>query len=189
MKSDDILERCSQTIKMAESRVYDYKAFAEKYNLKDKEYFIEKLNDMEYSKNEMLSILVNKDLLLTLFFNSFDVSMTNDSMATHIDLEVEKAKKEYIDAVDIANQTIELANEAQNIMLSLKNVIESEYGCDSNLWQEDSVHEMNEAIKIYNDLVEKANKDIKISNIAKEKVIKTKSSNNLNGNNIVLETN
>ena len=194
MKEKDFFEQYSQAVEMAECRIADFKKFSERYNFDDREYFIDKLTSMGFTKDEVLSIVVNKDLLLTLFLNSFEIIVVDNELTTMIDIdvEIEKARKEYIDAVDIANQSIEAANEAQKIMLSLKSLIESKYGFNSNDWEEDSVHEMNEAIKIYNRLVEKANHDVELSNQARKELARVRSRKQnvdiVQNNDIVLET-
>ncbi len=193
MKEKDFFEQYSQTVEIAECRISDYKKFNERYNLDDREYFIEKLKTMGFDDNEILSIIVNKDLLLAMFFNSFKTIVVDDEdTVINIDLNIEKARKKYIDAVDIANQSIEAANEAQKIMLSLKSLIESKSGFNSNEWESDSVHDMNEAIKVYNRLVEKANEDVEASNQARKELAKARSNKQdvcLNNNyDIVLET-
>ncbi len=190
MKEKDFLDQYSHPVEIAECRISDYKKFNEKYNLDDREYFVDKLKKMGFEDNEVLSIVVNKDLLLTMFLNSFKVIVIEEQDTTiDIDLNIEQARKKYIDAVDVANQSIEAANEAQKIMLALKSLIESKNGFNSNEWESDSVHEMNEAIKVYNRLVEKANEDVEASNQARRELAMARSQNKLNNNyDIVLET-
>lgn len=191
MRENDFFEQYSQAVEMAECRISDYNKFVEKYSYEDRDYFVNELVKMGYDENEVLSIVYNKDLLLTLFLNSFESITIESEKETKIevDLEVEKARKKYIDAVDIANESIEAANEAHKIMLSLKTLIESKYGFNSNDWQEESVHEMNEAIKVYNRLVEKANKDVEYSNSTRKELARVRSKNILiNDNDVVLET-
>ena len=192
MKEKDFFEQYSQAVEMAECRIADYEKFNEIYNFDDRDYFVEKLTEMGYDKEKVMSIILNKDLMLALFMNSFEKIVLDNEVETeiHIDLEIEKARKSYIDAVDDANQSIEAANEACKIMNSLKSLIESKYGFNSNDWEEESVHEMNEAIKVYNRLVEQANLDVQRSNEARQELAKVRSKNkdiNIINNDIVLE--
>lgn len=192
MKEKDFFEQYSQAVEMAECRIADYEKFNEIYNFDDRDYFVEKLTEMGYDKEKVMSIILNKDLMLALFMNSFEKIVLDNEVKTeiHIDLEIEKARKSYIDAVDDANQSIEAANEACKIMNSLKSLIESKYGFNSNDWEEESVHEMNEAIKVYNRLVEQANLDVQRSNEARQELAKVRSKNkdiNIINNDIVLE--
>lgn len=192
MKEKDFFEQYSQAVEMAECRIADYEKFNEIYNFDDRDYFVDKLIDMGYDKEKVMSIILNKDLMLALFMNSFEKIVLDNEVKTeiHIDLEIEKARKSYIDAVDDANQSIEAANEACKIMNSLKSLIESKYGFNSNDWEEESVHEMNEAIKVYNRLVEQANLDVQRSNEARQELAKVRSKNkdiNIINNDIVLE--
>lgn len=192
MKEKNFFEQYSQAVEMAECRITDYERFNEIYNYDDREYFIEKLTEMGYDKDEVMSIILNKDLMLALFMNSFEKIVLDNEVETevHIDLEIEKARKSYIDAVDDANQSIEAANEACKIMNSLKSLIEARYGFNTNDWEEDSVHEMNEAIKIYNRLVEQANLDVQRSNEARKELARVRSKNkktNIINNDFVLE--
>lgn len=191
MKENDFFEQYSQAVEMAECRIADFNKFIEIYNYDDKEYFLNKLSEMGYSGEEANSIVFNRDLLLTLFMNSFEsvvVDLEHDTKI-NIDLEIETARKKYIDAVDIANESITAANEAKEIMFKLKKLLESKFGYDSNKWDEDSVHEMNEAIKIYNTLVEKANFDVLYSNNARKELADVRSKNIVvQDNDIVFET-
>lgn len=192
MKEKNFFEQYSQAVEMAECRITDYEKFNEIYNYDDREYFIEKLTEMGYDKYEVMSIILNKDLMLALFMNSFEkIVLDNDEETKiHVDLEIEKARKSYIDAVDDANQSIEAANEACKIMNSLKSLIEARYGFNTNDWEEDSVHEMNEAIKVYNRLVEQANLDVQRSNEARKELARVRNKNkeiNIINNDFVLE--
>ena len=192
MKEKNFFEQYSQAVEMAECRITDYEKFNEIYNYDDREYFIEKLTEMGYDKNEVMSIILNKDLMLALFMNSFEKIVLDNDKETeiHVDLEIEKARKSYIDAVDDANQSIEAANEACKIMNSLKSLIEARYGFNTNDWEEDSVHEMNEAIKVYNRLVEQANLDVQRSNEARKELARVRNKNkeiNIINNDFVLE--
>ena len=179
MKEKNFFEQYSQAVEMAECRITDYEKFNEIYNYDDREYFIEKLTEMGYDKYEVMSIILNKDLMLALFMNSFEkiVLDNGEEAKIHVDLEIEKARKSYIDAVDDANQSIEAANEACKIMNSLKSLIEARYGFNTNDWEEDSVHEMNEAIKVYNRLVEQANLDVQRSNEARKELARVRNKN------------
>lgn len=194
MRENDFFEQYSQAVEMAECRIDDYNDFIEKYSYEDREYFTNKLTEMGYSEDEILSMLLNRDLMLALFMNSFETIVLDSEVDTVVDVDiaVEKARKEYIDAVDAANQSIEAANEALKIMNSLKALLESRYGFDSNNWDEDSVHEMNESIKIYNRLVEQANKNVQHSVNARKELARVRSKNNnvsfINDSDIVLET-
>ena len=192
MKEKNFFEQYSQAVEMAECRITDYEKFNEIYNYDDREYFIEKLTEMGYDKYEVMSIILNKDLMLALFMNSFEKIVLDNDKETeiHVDLEIEKARKSYIDAVDDANQSIEAANEACKIMNSLKSLIEARYGFNTNDWEEDSVHEMNEAIKVYNRLVEQANLDVQRSNEARKELARVRNKNkeiNIINNDFVLE--
>lgn len=192
MKEKNFFEQYSQAVEMAECRITDYERFNEIYNYDDREYFVEKLTEMGYDKDEVMSIILNKDLMLALFMNSFEKIVLDNEVETevHVDLEIEKARKSYIDAVDDANQSIEAANEACKIMNSLKSLIEARYGFNTNDWEEDSVHEMNEAIKVYNRLVEQANLDVQRSNEARKELARVRSKNkktNIINNDFVLE--
>ena len=192
MKGTNFFEQYSQAVEMAECRIADFEEFNKIYSFEDREYFMSKLTEMGYDENEVLSILMNKDLMLALFMNSFETMVLESDVVTEIDidLDIEKARKDYIDAVDRANQSIEAANESYKIMNALKSLIESKYGYNSNDWEEDSVHEMNEAIKVYNRLVEQANKDVQESNDARQELAKVRSKNkevNIINNDVVLE--
>ena len=192
MKETNSFEQYSQAVEMAECRIADFEEFNKIYSFEDREYFMSKLTEMGYDENEVLSILMNKDLMLALFMNSFETMVLESDVVTEIDidLDIEKARKDYIDAVDRANQSIEAANESYKIMNALKSLIESKYGYNSNDWEEDSVHEMNEAIKVYNRLVEQANKDVQESNEARQELAKVRSKNkevNIINNDVVLE--
>lgn len=192
MKETNFFEQYSQAVEMAECRIADFEEFNKIYSFEDREYFMSKLTEMGYDENEVLSILMNKDLMLALFMNSFETMVLESDVVTEIDidLDIEKARKDYIDAVDRANQSIEAANESYKIMNALKSLIESKYGYNSNDWEEDSVHEMNEAIKVYNRLVEQANKDVQESNEARQELAKVRSKNkevNIINNDVVLE--
>lgn len=192
MKETNFFEQYSQAVEMAECRIADFEEFNKIYSFEDREYFMSKLIEMGYDENEVLSILMNKDLMLALFMNSFETMVLESDVVTEIDidLDIEKARKDYIDAVDRANQSIEAANESYKIMNALKSLIESKYGYNSNDWEEDSVHEMNEAIKVYNRLVEQANKDVQESNEARQELAKVRSKNkevNIINNDVVLE--
>ena len=192
MKETNFFEQYSQAVEMAECRIADFEEFNKIYSFEDREYFMSRLTEMGYDENEVLSILMNKDLMLALFMNSFETMVLESDVVTEIDidLDIEKARKDYIDAVDRANQSIEAANESYKIMNALKSLIESKYGYNSNDWEEDSVHEMNEAIKVYNRLVEQANKDVQESNDARQELAKVRSKNkevNIINNDVVLE--
>jgi len=192
VKETNFFEQYSQAVEMAECRIADFEEFNKIYSFEDREYFMSKLTEMGYDENEVLSILMNKDLMLALFMNSFETMVLESDVVTEIDidLDIEKARKDYIDAVDRANQSIEAANESYKIMNALKLLIESKYGYNSNDWGEDSVHEMNEAIKVYNRLVEQANKDVQESNEARQELAKVRSKNkevNIINNDVVLE--
>ena len=195
MKETNFFDQYSQAVEMAECRLIDYEEFNRIYNFEDRDYFMFKLMDMGYEENDVSSILMNKDLMLALFMNAFETIILESDIDTSIkiDLDIEKARKEYIDAVDAANQSIEAANESCKIMNSLKSLIESRYGFNSNDWGEESVHEMNEAIRLYNRLVEQANIDVQRSNEARKELARVRSKNkniniNVFNNDIVLET-
>lgn len=160
MKGTDFLNQYSQAIELAERRIAEFKEFSEKYKLDDSDYFVEKLVDNGYSASDLSTMLFNKDLMLSLYMNDFELlEVELNDIVIEIDVEIEEARKQYMEAVDIANQSIEAANEARELMLSLKELIEKEYGYDSNKWDNKSIRDMNEAIAVYNRLVEQANKD------------------------------
>lgn len=189
MTNSNFSDRHLKAIEMAERNLDDYEKFNDIYNLEDKEYFIEKLTGMGYTKDEVSSTLINKDLMLALFMNSFETIVIESDSETKIDidLELEEVRKKYIDAIDFANQSIEAANESCKIMNSLKSLIEAKYGFNSNDWDEESVREMNEAIKIYNRLVEQANADVQHSKDVRQELAKVRRKKKKISNDIVLE--
>ena len=65
--------------------------------------------------------------------NSFEKIVLDNEVKTeiHIDLEIEKARKSYIDAVDDANQSIEAANEAEKIVIATNDNDFTVYNVDS----------------------------------------------------------
>ena len=79
-----------------------------------------------------------------------------------------------MDSVDIANQSIEAANEAEKVMIATRNFLESKFGVNTNLWNNDSIKELNEAISLYNRLVEKANSDAEYVKVAREELSKVR---------------
>ena len=175
MKGTDFLNQYSQAIELAERRITEFKEFNERYKLNDNQFFVERLVENGYDANELSTMLFNKDLMLTLYFNDFDM-LEVDSIDTviEIDIEIENARKQYMSAVDKANQSILAANEAKDMMLELKELIEKEYGYDSNNWDNKSIREMNEAIAVYNKLVEQANKDSEKCLIARQELAKVR---------------
>ena len=175
MKGTDFLNQYSQAIELAERRITEFKEFNERYKLNDNQFFVERLVENGYDANELSTMLFNKDLMLTLYFNDFDM-LEVDSIDTviEIDIEIENARKQYMSAVDKANQSILAANDAKDMMLELKELIEKEYGYDSNNWDNKSIREMNEAIAVYNKLVEKANKDSEKCLIARQELAKVR---------------
>ena len=204
MKGMDCLEQYSQAIEMAENRVSEFKNFCNKYKLEDSNYFLEKLTSMGYDAQDVSTILINKDLLLSMYMNSFkNFEIEAEDIKAEIDTEIEEVRKKYINAVDNANQSIANANEARNMMMALRELIEKEHGFDSNNWDSKSVHQMNEAIAVYNRLVDKANKDTELCVEARSELarVRNECSNKLivdvnednskttaNENNLVLET-
>lgn len=191
MQNSSFFEESFQSIEIAECRLEDYERFKKMYNFNDKQYFIEKLTDIGYTADDVLSVLFNKDLMLTLFMNNFETLVLEQDIETKldVDLEIEKIRKKYIDAVDCANQSIEAANESCKMMNSLRLLIESKFGFDSNNWDYESVHEMNEAIKIYNRLVEQANNDVQHSSqVRKELADVRNKKKKIFNNDLVLET-
>ena len=145
------------------------------YNLNEEKFFMDKLLDVGYSRVEAVNIIMNKDLLLSIFMNDFsvyDLVVENDEI--HVNLELENVRRAYMDSVDIANQSIEAANEAEKIVIATRNFLESKFGFNTNLWDNDSVKELNEAISLYNRLVEKANSDAEYVKVAREELSKVR---------------
>lgn len=204
MKGTDFLNQYSQAIELAERRIAEFKEFNERYKLNDNQFFVEKLVDNGYNANELSTMLFNKDLMLTLYLNDFELlDVDSSDIIIEIDIEIEEARKNYMSAVDNANQSILAANEAKSMMLELKELIEEEFGYDSNNWDNKSIREMNEAIAVYNKLVEQANNDSEKCLIARQELAKARKehSSNLvvdsvinsdysmkNSENLVLET-
>jgi hypothetical protein len=196
MKLIDLFNQSSQAIQTSESLLQEYDEFSRMYTIDNNEYFEDRLTKMGYTSDDVSSIMINKDLLLSLFLNKFDVIEIDDcDTKIEIDLEIEAARKKYIDAVDNANEAIKSADEAKTIMLSTKDIIEKESGINPNKWTNKNVRSLNKAIAIYNELVEKANSAvdlvgifrkelasvrIKKSNIAVDSITET--------NNVVYET-
>lgn len=175
MKGTDFLNQYSQAIELAERRITEFKEFNERYKLNDNQFFVEKLVDNGYDANDLSTMLFNKDLMLTLYLNNFELlEVDSGDTVIEIDIEIENARKYYMSAIDTANQSILAANEAKDMMLKLKELIEKEYGYDSNNWDNKSIRDMNEAIAIYNKLVEQANKDSENCLIARQELAKVR---------------
>lgn len=158
MKEIDLFKQSSQVIETAESLVAEYDRFNKKYVLNEDDFFEKKLIEMGYELNDASNILINKDLLLSMFLNKFEkIEVESNETIIDINLEIEGARKKYIDAVDAANESIKAANEASELMLLSKQLIEKEQGTNQNDWDNKSIHEMNQAIEIYNVAVNNAN--------------------------------
>ena len=50
---------------MAESRIADFENFNKIYNYEDRQYFMNKLLEMGYNKEDVLSVLLNKAIFNT----------------------------------------------------------------------------------------------------------------------------
>ena len=158
MKEIDLFKQSSQVIETAESLIAEYDRFNKKYVLNEDDFFEKKLIEMGYESNDASNILINKDLLLSMFMNKFEkIEVESNETIIDINLEIEEARKKYIDAVDAANESIKAANEASELMLLSKQLIEKEQGTNQNDWDNKSIHEMNQAIEIYNVAVNNAN--------------------------------
>lgn len=158
MKEIDLFKQSSQVIETAESLIAEYDRFNKKYVLNEDDFFEKKLIEMGYESNDASNILINKDLLLSMFMNKFEkIEVESNETIIDINLEIEGARKKYIDAVDAANESIKAANEASELMLLSKQLIEKEQGTNQNDWDNKSIHEMNQAIEIYNVAVNNAN--------------------------------
>ena len=199
MKLSELCNQSSQVIQISESLLQEYDAFSQVYTIDNSEYFEDRLIKMGYSYDDASSIMINKDLLLSLFLNKFEVIDTdNCDTKIEINLEIEAVRKKYIDAVDRANEAIQFADEAKFLMLSTKDLIEKENGINPNKWTNQNVHNLNKAISLYNELVEKANAAVEnVADVRKELAdIRTRESKKEFGidcnfsaiNNIVCET-
>lgn len=175
MIETSFLEQYSQATQLAECRLIEYNKFIKMYNLNEEKFFMDKLLNAGYSRVEAIKIIMNKDLLLSIFMNDFSVyDLMVETDEIHIDLELEKIRRAYMDSVDIANQSIEAANEAEKVMIATRNFLESKFGVNTNLWNNDSIKELNEAISLYNRLVEKANSDAEYVKIVREELSKVR---------------
>ena len=175
MIETSFLEQYSQATQLAECRLIEYNKFIKMYNLNEEKFFMDKLLNAGYSRVEAIKIIMNKDLLLSIFMNDFSVyDLMVETDEIHIDLELEKIRRAYMDSVDIANQSIEAANEAEKVMIATRNFLESKFGVNTNLWNNDSIKELNEAISLYNRLVEKANSDAEYVKVAREELSKVR---------------
>lgn len=193
MKEIDLFKQSSQVIETAESLIAEYDRFNKKYVLNEDDFFEKKLIEMGYESNDASNILINKDLLLSMFLNKFEkIEVESNETIIDINLEIEGARKKYIDAVDAANESIKAANEASELMLLSKQLIEKERGTNQNDWDNKSIHEMNQAIETYNIAVDNANdcvqkvKDarIELANVRKKYQVADK----IKESNIVYET-
>ena len=175
MIETSFLEQYSQATQLAECRLIEYNKFIKMYNLNEEKFFMDKLLNAGYSRVEAIKIIMNKDLLLSIFMNDFSVyDLMVETDEINIDLELEKIRRAYMDSVDIANQSIEAANEAEKVMIATRNFLESKFGVNTNLWNNDSIKELNEAISLYNRLVEKANSDAEYVKVAREELSKVR---------------
>ena len=196
MKLIDLFNQSSQAIQTSESLLQEYDEFSRMYTIDNNEYFEDRLTKMGYTSDDVSSIMINKDLLLSLFLNKFDVIEIDDcDTKIEIDLEIEAARKKYIDAVDNANEAIKAADEAKALMLSAKDIIEKESGINPNKWTNKNVRSLNKAIATYNELVEKANNAVDLVGIFRKELasVRIKKSNIVvdsvtETNNVVYET-
>ena len=76
MKLIDLFDQSSQAIQTSESLLQEYDEFSKIYTIDNDEYFEDRLIKMGYSGNDVSSIMVNKDLLLSLFLNKFETIET-----------------------------------------------------------------------------------------------------------------
>ncbi len=196
MKLIDLFNQSSQAIQTSESLLQEYDEFSRMYTIDNNEYFEDRLTKMGYTSDDVSSIMINKDLLLSLFLNKFDVIEIDDcDTKIEIDLEIEAARKKYIDAVDNANEAIKAADEAKTLMLSTKDIIEKESGINPNKWTNKNVRSLNNAIATYNELVEKANSAVDLVSVFRKELasVRIKKSNIVvdsvtETNNVVYET-
>lgn len=203
MKEIDLFKQSSQVIEMADNLIAEYKKFSKKYKLSADSYFENKLVEMGYDVADASTILINKDLLLSMFLNKFEIMEVDcDDIIIDVNLEIEEARKKYIDAVDKANASIQMAADANELMLSTKKLIELDYGTNTNDWDSNTVHELNETIKLYNKLVNQANEDTESVKLARAELARVRVKyqknetdiNDVNSeeliveNNVVLET-
>lgn len=200
MKLVELFDQSLQAIQTSESLLQEYDAFSRMYTIDNDEYFEDRLIKMGYSNDDVSSILINKDLLLSLFLNKFEI-IEVDEVDTKIDinLEIETVRKKYMDAVDSANEAIKATDEAKRIMLATKSVIEKENGLNSNKWTNKNVRNLNKAISLYNELVEKANTAVEFVGVVRKELatIRTKESKKrtesqhdiVKINNVICETN
>lgn len=196
MKLIDLFNQSSQAIQTSESLLQEYDEFSRMYTIDNNEYFEDRLTKMGYTSDDVSSIMINKDLLLSLFLNKFDVIEIDDcDTKIEIDLEIEAARKKYIDAVDNANEAIKAADEAKALMLSTKDIIEKESGINPNKWTNKNVRSLNNAIATYNELVEKANSAVDLVGVFRKELasVRIKKSNIVvdsvaETNNVVYET-
>ena len=166
-----MFDQSSQAIQTSESLLQEYDEFSKIYTIDNDEYFEDRLIKMGYSGNDVSSIMVNKDLLLSLFLNKFETIEVDDcDTIIEIDLEIEAARKKYIDAVDDANEAIKAADEAKVLMLSTKDMIEKENGINTNKWTNKNIRSLNKAIALYNELVDKANNAVDLVRISRSEL-------------------
>ena len=196
MKLIDLFDQSSRAIQTSEYLLQEYDEFSKIYTIDNDEYFEDRLIKMGYSDNDVSSIMVNKDLLLSLFLNKFETIEVDDcDTIIEIDLEIEAARKKYIDAVDDANEAIKAADEAKALMLSTKDMIEKENGINTNKWTNKNIRSLNKAIALYNELVDKANNAVDLVRISRSELasVRIKKSdfvaeNITETNNVVFET-
>lgn len=196
MKLIDLFDQSSRAIQTSEYLLQEYDEFSKIYTIDNDEYFEDRLIKMGYSDNDVSSIMVNKDLLLSLFLNKFETIEVDDcDTIIEIDLEIEAARKKYIDAVDDANEAIKAADEAKVLMLSTKDMIEKENGINTNKWTNKNIRSLNKAIALYNELVDKANNAVDLVRISRSELasVRIKKSdfvaeNITETNNVVFET-
>ena len=192
MKETDLFKQSSQVIEAAENLIAEYNEFNQKY-IFDDDFFEKQLIKMGYSSGDTNSILINRDLLLSMFLNKFEkIEIDNNDVVIDINLEIEEVRKKYIDAVDAANEAIKIANEANELMMLSKQLIEKEHGVNQNEWDNNSIQEMNQAIEVYNNAVENANSCVKKVKEVRSELAEVRKkhskANSINENNVVCET-
>ena len=65
MKLVELFDQSLQAIQTSESLLQEYDAFSRMYTIDNDEYFEDRLIKMGYSNDDVSSILINKDLLLS----------------------------------------------------------------------------------------------------------------------------
>ena len=177
MNAIELAEESARIVNKSEGILETYNNFVQVYTSRNNIYFQEELNKVGYNDSDISSILINKDALLSLFLNRFEVIEPDDDVSKiDINLQIEDARKKYIDSVDFANESIKAADEAKKIMLTTKSIIEAENGLDSSSWSNKNVRNLNKAILFYNELVERANNAVANVKVAREELAIARSS-------------